>query len=188
MEIRIASTANQTNANPPERKHMRSSPAYWCPKKTKRWLCRCLKPVLWELNLFPTQKVSLVPVNLHSCWRREWKRPIERFQSRGQQLCKVYWNKRKRFQKKSVQLPQDWFDAPTWPSFYCFRTPIWPAWRHVKTLHTALCLVHDQRDFRNTCARRKYTNDGSFKEDDGLSQWSKLPKHFYWKKYSMVRW
>ena len=36
----------------------------------------------------------------------------------------IYWNKRKRLHKKRVQLPEDWFG-----------TPIWPPWRHVKTLY-----------------------------------------------------
>ena len=36
----------------------------------------------------------------------------------------IYWNKRKRLHKKRVQLPKD-----------CFGTPIWPPWRHVKTLY-----------------------------------------------------
>ena len=47
----------------------------------------------------------------------------------------IYWNKRKRLHKKSVQLPEDWFGTPTWPPFHCFGTPIWPPWRHVKTLY-----------------------------------------------------
>ena len=37
----------------------------------------------------------------------------------------IYWNKRKRLHKKRVQLPQD-----------CLGTPIWPPWRHVKTLYS----------------------------------------------------
>ena len=36
----------------------------------------------------------------------------------------IYCNKRKRLHKKRVQLPGDWFG-----------TPIWPPWRHVKTLY-----------------------------------------------------
>ena len=47
----------------------------------------------------------------------------------------TYWNKRKHFRKKRVQLPMDRFGTPTWPPFHCFGTPIWPSWRHVKTLH-----------------------------------------------------
>ena len=47
----------------------------------------------------------------------------------------IYWNKRKRFHKKRVQLPQEWFGTPTWRPFHCFGTPIWPPWRHVKTLY-----------------------------------------------------
>ena len=37
--------------------------------------------------------------------------------------------------RKRVQLPKDWFGTPTLPPFYCFGTPIWPLWRHVKTLY-----------------------------------------------------
>ena len=48
----------------------------------------------------------------------------------------IYWNKRKRFHKKRVQLPKDWFGTTTWRPFHCFGTPIWPPWRHVKTLYT----------------------------------------------------
>ena len=36
----------------------------------------------------------------------------------------IYWNKRKSLHKKRVQLPEDWFG-----------TPMWPPWRHVKTLY-----------------------------------------------------
>ena len=36
---------------------------------------------------------------------------------------------------KRVQLSQDLLVTPTWPPFHCFGTPIWPLWRHVKTLH-----------------------------------------------------
>ena len=48
----------------------------------------------------------------------------------------IYWNKRKRLQKKRVQLPQDWFGTPTWPPFHWFGTPICLPWGHVKTLYT----------------------------------------------------
>ena len=48
----------------------------------------------------------------------------------------IYWNNRKRLQKKGVQLPQDWFGTPTWPPFHWFGTPICLPWRHVKTLYT----------------------------------------------------
>ena len=48
----------------------------------------------------------------------------------------MYWNKRKRLQKKRVQLPQDWFGTPTWPPFHWFGTPICLSWLHVKTLYT----------------------------------------------------
>ena len=59
------------------------------------------------------------------------KQALNRFHSRGQHLCKFYWNKRNRLHKKRVQLPQNWFGTPIWPPFHCFGTPIWSPWRHV---------------------------------------------------------
>ena len=50
----------------------------------------------------------------------------------------IYWNKTKRLHQKRVQLPQDWFGTPTWPSFYCFGTSIWPPWKHSLTLKPLL--------------------------------------------------
>ena len=50
-------------------------------------------------------------------------------------FMQIYWNKRKRLHEKRVQLPEDWFGKPTWPLFHCFGAPIWPPWRHVKTLY-----------------------------------------------------
>ena len=46
----------------------------------------------------------------------------------------IYFNKRTFSDKKNVQSPKDWLGTPTWPPFYCFRTPIWRTWRHVKIL------------------------------------------------------
>ena len=77
----------------------------------------------------------------HWSWSRwsQWNAPIylrisiECFHSRRQHPgLQIYWNKRKRLHKKRVQLPQDWFGTPIWFRFYCFGTPIWPPWRHVK--------------------------------------------------------
>ena len=59
---------------------------------------------------------------------------IQRFHS-GDKHLQTYGNKRKFLHKKRDQLPQDWFGTQTWLPFYCFGTPIWPPWRHVKTLH-----------------------------------------------------
>ena len=42
----------------------------------KRRPCWCPKPILWELNSFLMQTLSLVPINLHRCWPREWKHSI----------------------------------------------------------------------------------------------------------------
>ena len=40
------------------------------------------------------------------------------------------------FALKIFQLSQDLFGTPTWPQFHCVtETPIWPPWRHVKTLY-----------------------------------------------------
>ena len=49
----------------------------------------------------------------------------------------IYWNKRKSLHKKRVQLPEDWFG-----------TPIWPPWRHVKTLYSKIrnCLSQDNAE------------------------------------------
>ena len=47
-----------------------------CFHMTSRRPCWCPKPVLWELNSFLMQTLSFVPINLHRCWRREWKHSI----------------------------------------------------------------------------------------------------------------
>ena len=47
----------------------------------------------------------------------------------------IYGNKRKCLHKEREQLPQDWFGTP----------PIWPPWRHVKTLHSAWIASINQR-------------------------------------------
>ena len=49
---------------------------YWCSKTMKRRPCWCPKPVLWELNTFLVQTLSFVPINLHTCWPREWQHSI----------------------------------------------------------------------------------------------------------------
>ena len=49
---------------------------YWCSKTMKQRPCWCSKSVLWELNSFQMQTLSFVPINLHRCWPREWKRSI----------------------------------------------------------------------------------------------------------------
>ena len=46
----------------------------------------------------------------------------------------IYWNKWKGWHTHTKK--QDWFGTPTCgPPFHCFGTPIWPPWRHVKTLY-----------------------------------------------------
>ena len=51
----------------------------------------------------------------------------------------IYWNKRERLQRRRVQsTPTGLVGTLTRPRFHCFGTPIWPPWRHVKTLHSNL--------------------------------------------------
>ena len=59
-----------------ERFYMTSRRPYWCSKTMKRRPCWCTKTILWELNSFLIQTLSLVPMNLHRCWPCEWKRSI----------------------------------------------------------------------------------------------------------------
>ena len=109
--------------------HMTSRRSYWCLETIKRRPCWCPKPVLWELTFFLIQTLSFVPINLHRCW------PLYRvFLLTWQAAMQMYWNKWTFLHRKKFQLQQDWFGAQTWPPFYCFETPIWPPWRHVKTL------------------------------------------------------
>ena len=54
----------------------------------------------------------------------------------------IYWKKRTFLNKKRVQLSQDWFG-----------TPIWPPWRHVKTLYSDPELM--QRRQRRQRGRQK---------------------------------
>ena len=45
----------------------------------KRRPCWCPKPVIWELNCFLMPTLSFVPMNLHRCWPRGWKRSVRHF-------------------------------------------------------------------------------------------------------------
>ena len=56
--------------------HMTSRWPYWCSKTMKRRPYWGTKTILWELNSFLMQTLSFVPINLHTCWPREWKRSI----------------------------------------------------------------------------------------------------------------
>ena len=64
--------------------HLTSRRPYWYPKTIKRRRCWCSKQTLWELNSFPMQTLSFVPINLYSCWPREWKRSIHNTSDRFQ--------------------------------------------------------------------------------------------------------
>ena len=63
------------------------------------------------------------------CWELQtWiQMSIQTFQWRVfTHVASIYANlykQRKRFHKKRIQLPQDWFGAPTWLPFHCFGTP-----------------------------------------------------------------
>ena len=65
-----------------------------------------------------------------------WFVTVERFHSRGQHLCKFIGTKesvciRKEFNSQRIGLGHQY----AWPPFHCFGAPIWPPWRHVKTLY-----------------------------------------------------
>ena len=64
--------------------HLTSRRPYWYPKTIKRRRCWCSKQILWDLNSFPKQTLSFVPINLYSCWPREWKRSIHNTSDRFQ--------------------------------------------------------------------------------------------------------
>ena len=53
--------------------HLTSRQPYYCSKTMKQQPCWCSKPILWELNSFVMQKLSLGPTNLHRCQPRERK-------------------------------------------------------------------------------------------------------------------
>ena len=54
----------------------------------KRRSCWCPKLVLWEMNSFLMQMISLVPKHLHRCWPREWKHSIGKRNNRKRKLFK----------------------------------------------------------------------------------------------------
>ena len=72
--------------------------------------------------IFPATRVSSVVIYKAFSFTRPTSKPI-------------YWNKRKHLHKNRVQLTVDLFGTQPWLPFHCFGTPIWPRWRHVKTLY-----------------------------------------------------
>ena len=46
--------------------------------------------------------------------------------------------------KKTVELPQDWFGAPTWPPLDCSGTPIWLPYCHVKTFFVGISIFNKE--------------------------------------------
>ena len=67
----------------------------------------------------------------------------------------IYWNKRERFHKKRVQLPEDWFGTPTWSPFYCFGKPLWPPGRYVETLYSLQDVGNGKVDSTTLVEREK---------------------------------
>ena len=59
----------------------------------------CWRPelILWELNSFLMQTLSFVPINLHRCWLREWKRPIRGSIKCQMQTIYIRWQYRRHF-------------------------------------------------------------------------------------------
>lgn len=51
-----------------------SQQPYWCSKTIKRQSYWGTKPILWKLISFLMLTLSFVPINLHGCCSREWKR------------------------------------------------------------------------------------------------------------------
>ena len=43
------------------------------------YVCGCPKPILWSLNSILIQTFSFFPINLHTCWPREWKQSIDNY-------------------------------------------------------------------------------------------------------------
>ena len=99
-----------------------------CLRASKRWLWSFRKSV----SHFPREQL------LHDLTIVLKFRDIERFLLTWPAYMQIYENKRKCLHKKRDQIPKDWFGTPTWLPFYCFGNPIWPPWRHVKTLYSGL--------------------------------------------------
>ena len=56
-------------------------------------------------------------------------------------VASIYANlleQKKAFTWERVKIPaENFLGTPTWLPFHCFGTPIWPPWRHVKTLYSS---------------------------------------------------
>ena len=87
---------------------------------------------------------TLTSNNVGSCWPtmlRPFARGlkasvrIKHFHSRGQYLCKCIGTKQGFNIRKKVRFPEDRSGTPRWPTFYCFGTPKWWTWHHVKRLY-----------------------------------------------------
>ena len=76
----------------------------------------CLKVFSWINFSWLFRASNIVPINLHRCWPREWKR----YTWPASML--IYWNKRKHLLAKRVQLSEDFLGTPTWLPFHCFGT------------------------------------------------------------------
>ena len=66
---------------------------------------------------------------------------VECFHSRGQRLRKLIGTKESVCIRKEFNSHRIGSGHHIWPRFYCFGTPIWPPWRHVKTSALLVALL-----------------------------------------------
>ena len=106
-----------------------------------------------EMRHFHVVFVHWRQSNLH--WKKVWCtckvvvlliKPIDRFQSRGQQLCKLLGIKESFNMWKEFNSHRIFFLHTNKAADPLFCTQIWPPWRHVKTIY---CFC-----WRSRCRRR----------------------------------
>ena len=60
---------------------------------------------------------------------------MERFHSRGHELCKFIGKKERFYIGKDFNCHRTWFGTPTWPPLNCFGATTWWTSRHVKKVY-----------------------------------------------------
>ena len=93
---------------------------------------------------YPNSKQNMGYGTFWTALTNHTKSEFMRFSLTWSASMQIYLNKRKPLHNKRVQLPEDWF-----------RTPIWPPWRHVKTLYKTG--TSDQINTVSECAVRYRT-------------------------------
>ena len=93
---------------PIERFYITSRRPYWCSTTMKRRPCWRTNTILWELNSFLMQTLSFVPINLHRCRSRDWKRSIDHFQV-ALSLC---------FKCETIDLKKDFYSHANETTFH----------------------------------------------------------------------